>query len=145
MASKTSADVLIGGKVYTLSGYESEAYLQQVATYINNKINEFEAMDVFRRFSPDMKATLLELNIADDYFKTKNLAEKLEQDLEARNTENYDLKHELISIQIKLENAQKMQQELEHENKELLLNKTRLETALENALFSEDKDSKEKK
>ena len=37
MAEKTSAEVIIGGKVYTLSGYEGEEYLQKVATYINNK------------------------------------------------------------------------------------------------------------
>ena len=35
MSVKTSADVLIGGKVYTHSGYESEEYLQKVAGYIN--------------------------------------------------------------------------------------------------------------
>lgn len=39
MSGKTSAEVIIGGKVYTLSGYEGEEYLQRVATYINNKIN----------------------------------------------------------------------------------------------------------
>ena len=32
MASKTDVQVLLGGKVYTLSGYESEEYLQK---YIN--------------------------------------------------------------------------------------------------------------
>ena len=31
MAEKTSAEVVIGGKVYTLSGYESEEYLQTVS------------------------------------------------------------------------------------------------------------------
>ena len=37
MASKTDVQVLLGGKVYTLSGYESEEYLQKIALYINNK------------------------------------------------------------------------------------------------------------
>ena len=37
MSAKKSAEVLIGGKVYTLSGYEEEEYLQKVAAYINNK------------------------------------------------------------------------------------------------------------
>ena len=35
MASKTDVQVLLGGKVYTLSGYESEEYLQKIALYIN--------------------------------------------------------------------------------------------------------------
>ena len=90
MSAKTNADVIIGGKVYTLSGYESEAYLQQVAAYINNKIGEFDEMEGYRRFPADMKATLLELNLADDYFKAKNLAEKLEEDMEAKSREAHE-------------------------------------------------------
>ena len=38
MSAKTSAEVVIDGKVYTLSGYEGEEYLQKVASYINGKI-----------------------------------------------------------------------------------------------------------
>ena len=34
MSSKTDAEVIIGGKIYTLCGYESEEYLQKVASYI---------------------------------------------------------------------------------------------------------------
>ncbi len=45
MAAKTDAEVLIGGKVYTLCGYESEEYLQKVASYINNKLAEYNAME----------------------------------------------------------------------------------------------------
>lgn len=134
MSAKISADVLIGGKVYTLSGYESEAYLQKVAAYINNKAGEFDDMPDYRRFSADMKATLLELNIADDYFKAKNQAEKLEEDLDARNKEIYDLKHELVSLQIKLETLETSLKAREQENKDLTLAKAKLETALEDAL-----------
>ena len=77
MAEKTSAEVIIGGKVYTLSGYEGEEYLQKVATYINNQLGEFQGMEELRHLSGDMKATLLQLNIADDYFKAKTQVEKL--------------------------------------------------------------------
>ena len=40
MAEKTDTEVLIGGRVFTLSGYESEEYLQKIALYINNKVSE---------------------------------------------------------------------------------------------------------
>ncbi len=143
MSAKTSADVLIGGKVYTLSGYESEAYLQKVATYINNKMSEFDEMEQFRRLPMDMKSTLLELNIADDYFKAKDQAEQLEQDIEVKDKEIYDLKHELISAQIKLESNEKSIAELEKENKELLLNKAKLEASLEDALLGKVKGQAE--
>ncbi len=44
MAAKKDIQVVIGGKVYTLSGYESEEYLQKIALYINNKMDEMDAM-----------------------------------------------------------------------------------------------------
>ena len=37
MSSKNDIQVLLGGKVYTLSGYESEEYLQKIALYITIK------------------------------------------------------------------------------------------------------------
>ena len=37
MAVKNTAQVVIGGKIFTLGGYESEEYFQKVASYINNK------------------------------------------------------------------------------------------------------------
>lgn len=135
MAEKTSAEVIIGGKVYTLSGYEGEEYLQKVATYINNKINEFNSMEELRRLSGDMKATLIQLNIADDYFKARSQVEKLEQEIEQKDKEIYDLKHDLISNQIKAESDEKSLKELEAKNQELLLNKAKLEASLEDALL----------
>lgn len=135
MAEKTSAEVIIGGKVYTLSGYEGEEYLQRVATYINNKINEFNNMEELRRLSGDMKATLIQLNIADDYFKARAQVEKLEQEIEQKDKEIYDLKHDLISNQIKAESDEKELKELEAKNQELLLNKAKLEASLEDALL----------
>ncbi len=143
MSAKSSAEVIIGGKVYTLSGYEGEEYLQKVAAYINNKCAEFDAMENYRRLSAEMKATLLELNIADDYFKAKNQAEKLEADLDAKEKELYDLRHDLISNQIKMENYEKTIKELEAKNRELLLNKARLETTLEDAILGQVPEIKE--
>ena len=126
MAEKTSAEVVIGGKVYTLSGYESEEYLQKVAAYINNKINEFEAIEDYRHIPLNMKNTLIQLNIADDYFKAKKQGDSLESDIELKDQEMYDLKHELISLRMLIEEAQKYEQEaleqkslLEGKNKEL--------------------------
>ena len=142
MAEKTSAEVVIGGKVYTLSGYESEEYLQKVAVYINGKLNEFDSIEGYQRFPADMKATLLQLNIADDYFKAKAQAEKLEREIEAKEKEIYNLKHDLIQS----ENDKKEIKRLDTENRELLLNKAHLESSLEESLLGkiEDEDTSEK-
>lgn len=136
MSAKTSTEVVIDGKVYTLSGYEGEDYLQKVASYINGKISELEAVEEYRHITPDMKNTLIQLNIADDYFKAKNQIEKLERDIENKDKEIYDLKHDLISNQVKTETAEESMKNLEKENKELLLNKARLEAALEDKLLN---------
>ena len=112
MSAKTSAEVVIDGKVYTLSGYEGEEYLQKVAAYINNKINEFDALENTRHLPANMKSTLIQLNIADDYFKAKAQVEKLERDVELRDKEIYDLKHDLISNQIKTDSADERIKEL---------------------------------
>lgn len=69
LSAKNETQVEIGGKTYTLSGYESEEYLQKVASYINGKITEFKKSEAFRRQTVDVQAVMIELNIADDYFK----------------------------------------------------------------------------
>ncbi len=107
MAVKTDAEVIIGGKVYTLSGYESEEYLQKVASYINNKLAEYNAMEGFRRAPLDMQNVLMQINLADDYFKAKNQIAAMEEDMEAKDKEVYDLKHELVTTQMKMENLDK--------------------------------------
>ena len=130
MASKTDTEVIIGGKVFTLCGYESEEYLQKVASYINNKLVEYGKVESFRRQNVDMQNVLLQLNIADDYFKAKKQITAMEEDLEAKEKELYDLKHELIAAQIKLENCEKSLKSLRDENHEKDKKIVRLETEL---------------
>ncbi len=135
MVSEKSVKVVIGGKVLTLTGYEEEDYLTKVAAYINNKIDELNQMSELRAQPAATKAVLVEVNIADDYFKAKTKVEQLQADLDARDKEIYDLKHELISNKLKMEGLQQSVDKLTSENKELLLQKTKLEASLEDALL----------
>ena len=136
MASKTDTEVIIGGKVFTLSGYESEEYLQKVASYINNKIAEYNKIDGFKRQPIDTQNVLLQLNIADDYFKSKKQIELMEEQLSEKEKELYDLKHELIATQIKLENTEKnvknLEKNLEEDSRKII----QLETELKNKVTS---------
>lgn len=111
MAVKNTAQVIIGGKIITLGGYESEEYFQKVASYMNNKIAELSEVPGYSRQPMETKHTLLSLNITDDYFKVKKQAENYEQDLQQKDQEMYDLKHELISLRMEIENIQKREQE----------------------------------
>ena len=119
---------MIGGKVYTLSGYEGEEYLQKIALYINNKMAELNDTPNYRRLNSDMQKILLELNMADDYYKAKSQIELLEQEIEDKDKVEYDLKHELISAQIRLEESGKEIENLKTEINELQKQIVKLET-----------------
>lgn len=111
MAQKKEIAVIINGKVYTLSGYESEEYLQKVATYINGKISECKGIEGYRKLNPEYQGILLALNIADDYFKArKQVSESAKAD-DAKEKQLYDLRHEVIETRIKQESALKMVEE----------------------------------
>lgn len=130
MANKTDTEVIIGGKLYKLSGYESEEYLQKIASYINNKLGDYNKLDAFRRQPMDTQNVLLQLNIADDYFKAKNQITVMEEELQAKEKELYDLKHELIAAQIKLDNSEKSLKSAQKDLNENAKQIVRLETEL---------------
>lgn len=106
MSTKNQAQVVIDGKFLTVSGYESEEYIQRVSYYLNNKLGEFKKLDGYRRQPEDRKNILIQLNIADDYFKAKKQVEILEDHVAARDKEIFDLKHSLMDMQRKLEELQ---------------------------------------
>ena len=134
MSSKNYIDVIIDGKIYNIGGFESEAYLQKVASYINNMIAEFKQNENYRVQKVDMQRILLEINIANDYFKAKKQAEIFEQDLQQKDQEMYDLKHELISLKMQIEEAKKAEQEAQ-DQKNLLDGKVKeLEKELDELL-----------
>ena len=131
MTSKNNTEVILGGKVYTLSGYESEEYLQKVAAYINSKLNEMMAEDGYRRLSSEIRANMMYLNIADDYFKDKKTADALENDVAAKDKQISDYKYDLIAADVKYNASVKEIEELKAEIGKLQKNVVRLETELE--------------
>ena len=132
MASKNYIDVIMDGKIYNIGGFESEAYLQKVASYINNMSMEFKQNENYRMQKMDMQRILLEINIANDYFKAKKQADLLENDLEIKEKEVYDLKHELIVSDSKAEATEKELKEALDKIKELEKEIVRLQTELKN-------------
>lgn len=132
MATKNNVQVLIGGKIYNLGGYESDEYLQKVAGYLDQRIAEVSQDDKSKYQSYDMKRVLVELNIADDYFKAKKQAELLEEEIRAKDKELYDIKHEMIAVQLKLENSEKRltknKKELQEAQKKMIQLEAELKT-----------------
>ena len=96
----------------------------------NNKITEFNKEESYRRMSAELRTDMMYLNIADDYFKAKKMADSLSLDIENKDKEIYDLKHELIAAQIKAESSAKEIKELKSEINKYQKNIVKLETEL---------------
>ena len=131
MNKRNDVEVIIGGKKLNLCGYESAEYLHKVADYLNGKQEEFKRQDFYRMLEPELRNLLMQINVADDYFKVKLQLEEVEQDNAGKATEIFDLRHELVLVQTKLENADLELEILRQENVELQKQIVRLETELE--------------
>ena len=107
MDEKNYTEVLIDGNIYTLGGAEESDYLQKVAAYINDKIAALKEQPGFTRQNKDYQDVMIYLNLADDYFKTLQEAMTLRAQKDEMEKEIYSLKHELISLQMKQELAEK--------------------------------------
>lgn len=132
VSSKNCTEVLIGGKVFKLSGFESEEYLQKVSTYLNRKLTECTNIDGYNRQSAENRSMLLALNVADDYFKAKKQCTTLELEAEAKDQEMYGLKHELISTQIKVNGLESELEKSRNEKQQLQMKIVKLETEMRN-------------
>lgn len=103
---KNYTEVLIDGTIYTLGGAEEETYLQRVAVYLNDKIGKIRQQPGFSKQSTEYQSLMIELNIADDYFKEQERADFLAEQKAALEKDAYSLKHELITTQMKMEHEQ---------------------------------------
>lgn len=131
MKKRTDIEVIINNKRYTLCGYESEEYLQKIASYINGKYTELKQQDNYRILDADMKNTLMQINLADDYFKLKKQLDDVEINNTNKNNEVFRLKNEIVTLQGRLEEAECEKQLLRKENIEEQKKVVRLETELD--------------
>lgn len=100
MKSKNDIDITIGGKTFTLSGVESEDYLREVAAYLNEKIRGFSDDASYWRLPNDMRNVMLQLNLADDFFKEHSRAAALEAQVQ-------EMEEQRARVDSELESAQK--------------------------------------
>lgn len=115
MAMKNTVEVVIAGKVFRISGFESSEYLHQVAVYINEKLAEFQKLESYKKQSADQKQLMLNMNLADDFFKAKRQADKLSTELEKKDREMYGIRHDLIEAQMDKEKLVTEKRELEEQ------------------------------
>lgn len=106
MDKKNSFNVTLAGKTYTLTGYESNEYLKCISSYIENKYNEYSSNLAFRTQPMDMQHIMLQVNIADDYFKCREQLAIQTRKMEEQAAEVERLQNSLVSMQVKYENLE---------------------------------------
>ena len=107
MNTKNDVEVIINGKQYTISGYESSEYLQRIATHINDKYAEFKQDEGYNRLDADMKNILLAINLSDDYYKVQESIQDLQKEKEDLEKEIFNMKHDMIAMKSRLEEQEK--------------------------------------
>ncbi len=130
MNKRTETEVIINGKRYHLTGYESEEYLQKVASYLNAKHGALKEQKGYRNMDLDMKIVLMEINLADDYFKLKQQLVDITDEMEDKDEEIFRLKHDLIAEQGRIEELKEQLEKLRRANLEEQKKVVRLETEL---------------
>ena len=82
-------EVIINNKRYTISGYESEEYLQKIASHLNSKYAEFKSHEGYNHLDADLRNVLMQINLADDYYKMSENNKNLEAELEKKDKEMF--------------------------------------------------------
>ncbi len=133
MTSKNKVVIRIAGKDYTLVGIESDEYIQKVGLYIDRKMNEILMRN--NRLSTSFASVLTAINVADDFFKTREEEAALRKEKEAINEELERLRKE--NLQLKEENGGLMSK-----NTKLQLDLAKREAELGEVRNSIDKGSR---
>lgn len=144
METKNYTQVLIDGKIYTLGGSEDEAYLQRTASYVNEKNMQFRAIPGFSKQSADYQQVMIQLNLADDYFKALDYSEQMEEERNRMEKESYSLKHELVSTQMKLEAVLKDLEDRQLQLEEMTSRLAKLDREIKNLTRQNEKLSQER-
>ncbi len=170
MIDRHDVTITIGGKSYTLSGIESETYLKEVAAYLNDKLRGFSDDSAYWKLSADMRGVMLQLNIADDFFKERDRVQQLEIDLSSLRAQSEEelagrraaheqeleqlkesfidevkqMRDRLSGAEREVENLRSSNQQLTKEMEEVKLAKTRAEQERDQALQERDQALQEK-
>lgn len=110
MPEGKKTEVVIDGRNFTVVGGDNEDYINELAYYVDKNIRKLTSKN--EKLSQPMAAILAALNIADQYYKTRDKLSELEE--KARDPlEKYDeVCHELDRTKEKIEDIETRNQEL---------------------------------
>ncbi len=132
MEKKNSFSITLAGKPYKLCGEESSEYLSRVGSYIEGKYAKFSSEISFRTLPMDMQHVLLQLNIADDYFKCMEELSLSMRKQEEQAQELEKMKSSLVAMQVKYDNLETSAKMIEKKYQESKDKINKLENRLKN-------------
>lgn len=138
---KDTTEVLINGRVYSLSGADG-AYIQKVAAFMNRKLAEVKNVQGYNHMSDEYRTLLLELNLCDEYFRAEEEMEKLRVSMEEMQRELYSVKHDIVGTRLKLEASLKQQEVLEGRCEEWKQRYEELRSSTDEAEGAHDRDGR---
>ena len=95
MAEKNKIEINISGYSYTLVGKESVEYLNELASYVSNKVSKIMCGN--NNLGIKDAGILTALNIADELFKLQRECENNEKELRLKE-ENGHIREELVKL-----------------------------------------------
>ena len=75
---ENKVDVVIDGEIVTLKSSERPDHMQRLARYIDNKMTDVKSKNLTAAVDERVRTLLIALNVADDYFKTKDKLDTLD-------------------------------------------------------------------
>ena len=107
-------DVVIGGEIITLKSSEQPDYLQRLARYADEKIEEIKSKSKAAAIDDRARSLLIALNIADDYHKAldkfarlDSLHKRLVHEMGKLQEENAEITEEMKKLKAELASTQK--------------------------------------
>jgi len=130
VTAKNRVLLRIAGMEYMVRGTESEEYMHKLGLFVDKKMGEIIKSN--NKLSTCMAAVLTALNIADDYTKTYEKSEKLENELKK-------LREELSVLKAENENLAKEYSNVNGLYKQLQLDFVKSDTELKEVRKSMEK------
>ncbi len=132
MQKRTEAEVIINGKRYNIVGIEEEEYLQRIATYLNSKYASVKEVKGYKNMDLDMRQALVLINVADDYLKCRQQLADKQTDVEQRDTDIFNLKHDMLADRNRVKELEEKIEQMKAAQVEDQKKIVRLETELSN-------------
>ena len=132
MHKRTEVKVIINDRPFCIMGIDDEENLQKIATYLNSKYAAVREIKGYRNLDKDTKEMLVLINAADDYLKSRQQLAEKQTELEQKDTDIYNLKHDMLADRARIKELEEQLEQVKSARMEDQKKIVRLETEIAN-------------